>query len=193
MATFRLPFRYSKQDLWSLFLITAFPIHVWTIILVLRDLSWVTERTNVWDAIGVGSYGLVFAFIESVVVFLILVLLGLLIPGKWREEKRLALLAVLFLVIASWAIAGQLYFLAGITLPGWIYRLLAQSSHPLQVLYGGVLSLVLVTVLIPTALVIQSGKAMRVVRGLIERLSLLTLIYLFLDFVGLVIVILRNI
>jgi hypothetical protein len=193
LATFRLPFRYSKQDLWSLFLITAFPIHVWTIILVLRDLSWVTERTNVWDAIGVGSYGLVFAFIESVVVFLILVLLGLLIPGKWREEKRLALLAVLFLVIASWAIAGQLYFLVGITLPGWIYRLLAQSSHPLQVLYGGVLSLVLVTVLIPTALVIQSSKAMRVVRGLIERLSLLTLIYLFLDFVGLVIVILRNI
>jgi len=193
LATFKIPFRYSKQDLWSLFLVTAFPIHVWTIILVLRDWSWVSERTNAWDAVGVASYGLFFAFIESVVVFPILVLLGLLIPGKWQEDKRLALLAVLYFVTASWAIAGQVYFLSGIEIPGPIYQLLAQSSHPLRVLYEGTLSLVLITVLPTTALVIQSRKAIRVVRGLIERLSLLTVIYLFLDFVGLLMIILRNV
>jgi hypothetical protein len=153
----------------------------------------VSQRTNAWDAVGVGSYGLVFAFIESVLVFLILALLGLLIPGKWRTDKRLALLAVLFLVTASWAIAGQLYFLAGLAIPGPIYLLLAHSSHPLRVIYEMALILVLITVVIPTALVIQSERAIRAVRGLVDRLSLLTSIYLLLDFVGLVIIILRNI
>ena len=63
--------RYSKQGLWNLFLICAFPLHVWTIILAFRDFSWVTERTNSWDALGVVSYGLIFALIESVAVFLV--------------------------------------------------------------------------------------------------------------------------
>ena len=76
--------RYSRQGLWFLFLISAFPIHFWTLILVFRDISWLTERTNAWDAIGVASYGMVFAFVESVVIFLVLALLGLLTPKQWE-------------------------------------------------------------------------------------------------------------
>jgi len=44
-----------------LFLISAFPLHVWTLLLAFRDFSWLTERTNLWDAIGVLSYGLIYA------------------------------------------------------------------------------------------------------------------------------------
>ena len=76
MATF-ITRRYSRQGLWSLFLTCAFPLHFWTLILVFRDISWLTDRTNAWDAIGVASYGMIFAFTESVVIFLVAALLGI--------------------------------------------------------------------------------------------------------------------
>jgi len=170
----------------------AFPLHVWTIILAFRDFSWVTERTNAWDAIGVISYGMVFALIESLAVFLVAVLLGFMVSRKFDEGRRIALLSVLVLITALWAMASQLYFLWGISLPEQMMRFLAQSGHPVRVLYAASLALVLPTVLIPAFLVLKSNKVFNFVRELTERLSLLTMFYLVLDVGGLVIVLIRN-
>ena len=56
--------RYTRQGLWTLFLMCALPLHIWTLILAFRDLPWLTDRTNAWDAFGVMSYGLIFALVE---------------------------------------------------------------------------------------------------------------------------------
>ncbi len=185
--------RYSKQGLWSLFLICAFPFHLWTIILAFRDFSWVTERTNSWDAVGVLSYGLIFAFIESVAVFLVIVLLGFLISKKWGEDRRNALLGTLVLVASLWAMASYLYFMLQVTIPAETIAFLASLAHPLRFLYAVSLALAGITVAFPTYLVLRSEKFMQGLTGFFERLSLLTLFYLFFDFVGLVIVIIRNV
>ena len=191
MATSKVKW-YSRQGLWALFLICAFPLHAWTLILAFRDFSWVAARTNSWDAIGVVSYGMIFAFIESLVVFLVAALLGFLAPRRWDEDRRIALLGVLALGAALWAMVGQLYFIWGVSLPGQIIHFLAQSEHPLRILYSASLVLVAATVLFPAYLVLSSNKAFRFTQGLIERLALLTWLYLVLDFAGLVIVIIRN-
>lgn len=170
----------------------AFPLHVWTIILAFRDFSWVTERSNAWDAIGVISYGMVFALIESLVVFLVAILLGFLVSRHWEEGRRIALLSVLVLITALWAMASQLYFLWGLSLPEQMMQFLAQLGHPARVLYAASLALVLPTVLVPTYLVLKSDKAFHTVRELMERLSLLTMFYLVLDAAGLVILLIRN-
>ena len=121
--------RHSRQGLWTLFLVCAFPFHLWTIILAFRDFSWVAERTNAWDAIGVAAYGMLFALFEGLVVFLVAVLLGFLVPRIWNE-KRIALLSVLVLITALWAMMGQLYFLWNIPFPEGLIRFLAGSDHP---------------------------------------------------------------
>ena len=185
--------RYSKQGLWSLFLICAFPLHIWTIILAFRDYSWVTERTNSWDAVGVVSYGLIFAFIESVVIFLVMVLLGLLVSKKWGEERRIALLGTLVLIASLWAMVSYLYFMLEVSVPAETITYLVNLAHPLRFLYAISLAVAGVSVAIPAYLVLRSEKFLQGVRGLFERLSLLTLFYLFFDFVGLVIVIIRNV
>jgi hypothetical protein len=172
---------------------SAFPLHVWTLLLVFRDLSWVAERTNAWDAIGVASYGAVFALLESLVVFLVFASLGFLIARPWGQETRLALLSVLVLVLSFWAIVSQLYFLLNISFPEPIIRLFAQAPHPLRVLYVTATVMVAPTLIIPAWLVLRSNKVVRFMQGLIERLSLLMTVYLFFDIVGLVIVIIRNI
>ena len=184
---------YSKQGLWSLFLICAFPLHAWTLILAFRDFSWVSERTNSWDAVGVISYGLLFAFIESIVVFLVVLLLGFLISKKWDEVRRNSLLGILVLIISLSAIVNYLYFLIPIKLSGETIDFLARLERPLQSIYAVILAVTGSIVLGLTHLTLRSEKFLRGVREFFERISLLSIFYLIFDFMGLIIVIIRNV
>lgn len=184
---------YSKKGLWSLFLVSAFPLHVWTIILAFRDFSWVTERTNSWDAIGVVSYGLIFAFVESLMVFLVATALGFLVSKKWDENRRIALIGLLVLITSLWAIAGYLYFMLQVSLPGQTVAFLVNQAHPLRTLYMLSLILIGITVAVPTFFILRSDKFVSGIQALFERLSLLTQFYLFFDIIGLIIVVVRNV
>ena len=184
---------YSRKGLWSLFLMCAFPLHLWTILLAFRDFSWLIDRSNLWDAISVLSYGLVFAFAESVIVFLIAALLGLLVPKYWMQDRRVALLSILVTCLALWAIFSQLYWLLGIATPGFLTRSLMGVPHPVRFLYAGAFVIVLATVLLPTYYILRSDDFFRFIEGLIDRFSLLMTLYLVFDFLGLILVIFRNI
>jgi hypothetical protein len=185
--------RYSRQGLWTLFLMCAFPLHVWTLLLGFRDASWVTERTSAWDAVGVVSYGLVFAFIESSVVFLLIALLGFLVSTEWDELHRIALLSLLVLLAACWATYAQAYFLWNLSPPGGLVWLVSRFGHPLRVLYVCATGAVLVTILPAALLVLRNARFFSFVRAMIDRLALLTGFYLILDILGLMIVIMRNV
>ena len=191
MASF-ITSRYSRQGLWSLFLISAFPLHLWTLILAFRDISWLTERTNVWDAIGVLSYGLLVAFVESVVIFLVIALLGFLTPRQWESDRRITFLAFLVLITSVWAIISQLLFLWNVSLPTWAIAYLRQSDHPVRIVYGAILMVVMPTVLLPAYSFLRTKKAVTVMQDLMERFSLLAMFYLFFDLLGVVIIVIRN-
>jgi hypothetical protein len=183
---------YSRQGLWSLFLICAFPLHFWTIILVFNDVEWLANRSDIWDSIGVASYGLVFAFVESLFLFLAAALLGLLIPLKWSVERRVALMSVLVFILAAWAMAAQFYFFIGTPFPvNWL-MFFASVSRPLVFLYVTAFALILPTVLIPTWLVLKYEKPLMFVSVTLEKISLLTAFYLVFDIFGLSVLALRN-
>ena len=183
---------YTRQGLWSLFLMCVFPLHAWALVLAFRDVDWVTERTNAWDAVGVVSYGLLFTLVETLAVFIILVLLGYLISTHWNPDQRVALLSLLVLLASLWAMLEQLFFLVGMALPGWFIGLLIASGHPLRTLYIVVAGVVGVTIALPVLLFLRSSKGLTVMRALTERLSILSLFYLVLDVIGVAIVIVRN-
>ncbi len=185
--------RYSRQGLWSLFLMCALPLHIWTMILAFRDMSWVSQRTDTWDAVGVFSYGLVFALAESLLLFLVFALLGFLISAHWDPQWRVSALAVLVFMLSLWAIIEQLFYLLVLPIPGFIIDLLVHSGHPLRTLYAGVFALVALTVAVPVVLVLRSKKAAALVQAAIDRLSMLAMFYLLFDVIGLVIVVFRNI
>ena len=151
------------------------------------------ERTNMWDAIGVASYGLVLALIESVLFFAAITLLGLTVPIKWHEDRRVALLSILAFMITLWAIEGQAYFIWGSYVPEQALHYVASSKHPLRFLYAAALATVIPTIVIPVYLVLRSDRFFILVQGFIERISLLTMLYLFFDLLGLVVIIIRNI
>lgn len=194
MATSKANIRfYSRQGLWSLFLMCALPLHIWTIILAFRDFSWVMDRTNSWDAIGVMSYGLVFTFVESIAVFIAATALGVLISNKWQEKRRIALSSILIIVLSLWAMANHLYFLLETSLLPQMIGFFVGFDHPLRVLYVVILILVTPTFLVPVYFLLKSEKFFQFIQESIERLSLLMTLYLFLDLAALAVVLIRNI
>jgi hypothetical protein len=183
---------YSRRGLWSLFLLCAFPLHLWALFLALRDISWLWERTNLFDAIGVLSYGLIFAFVESLLVFGIAALAGYLISNRWSEEKRIILLGTFVWVLALWSIFFQYANLREWNLSADMLTMIAGSGHPLRNLYILAVLVVLPSVLVPAGLVLFSEKFFKFLVDLQDRLSLLTMAYLFFDAFALCIVIFRN-
>ena len=161
--------------------------------MVFRDISWLTERTNLWDAIGVASYGMLFAFIESIVLFLVVVLLGLVIPKQWHSDRRITFLALLILITSAWGMLSQLLFLWNVSLPPTAIQFLRSSHHPLRVLYAGSLAIVTSTVLLLVFLFVKLRTSVAFMQNIMERISLITMLYLLFDLLGLVIVLIRNI
>jgi hypothetical protein len=183
---------YPKTGLWRLYVATAFPIHVWAIVLILMDISWVAERTNYWDAVGVMGYGLMYILFESLLLFAVAILVGFLLPRSWPFTKRLAVLGTLVLLLQIWAILSQLYFLWDLSFPLGIIRFIAGWSRPLRVLYISLFAIVAPTVVIPQFFALRSQKFQLGFLSLVDRLSTLMVFYVFLDVAGILVVIIRN-
>lgn len=184
--------RFSARGLWLLFLVIAFPIHVWAFIMFFYDFDWIARRTIPWDAVSVGAYALVIALVESLAIFLAAVLLSFLLPRRWSETQRLVLIGSLAVLVSLWGILGQLYFVLDLSVPPVLMRVMAGNAHPFRIVYGAFLVVAVLSILLPVYGVMRSEKFTAGMRGIFERLALLTSFYLVLDVVGLFIVIGRN-
>lgn len=184
---------YSRQGLWSLFLVTALPLHIWTFFLAFRDFDWVTERTNSWDAVGVVAYGLTFTLVECSIVFIVAALLGLLVSPKWSEKKRIAVMGVLAIVLALWSMFNQIYFLRETKLPAQFVGFYAATGRPLLALYATALIFASLSAALPAYGILRSDKVEKAVTEGFERLSVLMILYLVFDAAALVILVIRNI
>jgi len=170
----------------------ALPIHLWTFFLGLRDVDWITARTNFGDALGVIGYGLLFAFIESCAVFFVAALLGCLISKKWGEKKRITLLSTLIIILSLWSIFNQVYFLRGAAPLPQVVEFFVDIKRPLVALYATALFFVGFSFLIPTYFTLRSSKTEHALQSGFERLSTLMTMYLFIDAIALIVVIIRN-
>ena len=184
--------KYTLRESFDLFLVCVFPIHFWAFLMAFRDFSWVAERTRIWDAVGLVAYALLIALLESIGVFIFVLLLAWLLPTYWQSSKRIALTGSLFLVVSAWAMFGQGYFLIQNPLPEGLFTLLATSKHPARILAAIILPLITLSAVIPALLIYKSSKILEGVLQFFERLTLLSIFYLFLDAMGIAILIVRS-
>jgi len=188
--------RYSRQGLFSLFLSCAFLVHLWTLILTFKDFSALIDRTSLWGAFGTLSYGLLFAFIESIFVFLVIVLLGFLVSSKWDEAHRVAVLSMLVMIATLWEIYGQASSIWGFQLRGQILEFILHFQHPIRFLFllvGIMCAGIISTILVPAFLVLRSKGFFDFIQTTIKRIEILTEFYLVMDVLALIIVVVRNI
>jgi divalent metal cation (Fe/Co/Zn/Cd) transporter len=186
---------FTKKSLLNLFLVIAFPIHAWSIYLVLRDASWVMERTNAADVYGYGSYALVVAFAESVFVFLVMLLLSLLTPKRWKGSQLMTILGSLSLAVSFWTIMNQVYYVYDEVNPNKLIQDIADLNHPVRISYliiAILIVLIIASFILPMYLIDRSEKIKNVVATIFDRIAILSSLYLFLDVIGLINIIFRN-
>jgi len=139
--------------------------------------SWILQLT-VWEILGGISYVLTFALIESLVIFTIILLINFLLPKKYFSDKFFLNSTLLALILLVVAILLQNYFEEIITWnPGVILR----------VSLFAVLIIVIIFVLVN-----RVKKLNARVYAFVDRALVLGTIYIFIDILGLINVITRN-
>jgi len=185
--------KFDRSDWFKLFLVCAFPLHLWTILMVFRDVNWVAERTTSWDAVGFSGYALFYTLIESLLLFGFIVLLGFIIPKNWNITLRFVVLSLVAFILAGWSIMEQLIL---IVFWGWLRHLadtltfLFTSPWSAYVIFAG---LIVISVTVPLLLLRKQPGLQEKVYSVLERLTLLSGLYLFIDVIGMIIILIRNI
>ena len=166
--------RFASQEITQIFVYCAFPIHVWTIINMLRDVpSWAIYMRS-GELISAVAYTLSFALFETLTVFLLVILIGLIVPKHWIKDKFVPMSSVLLIELALMAIVLQFFI---------------KSYLPKRILLLSYTAIIGLSIIV----VPKFPKIKVLVSSLAKRLSLLTFIYIFTDIIGLLIVIARNI
>ena len=187
--------RFQKEHLLKLFLVCAFPFHLWTILLVLKDVEWITRRSDFWDAIGVGAYALIYAFLESFVFFMFIVILGILLPWKWERNKVFAQLGFISMWIQFWAILFQFYRHRNLVSPLFFSDWLISTGHPLVygiVVIGLLIIIVIGSAIVPIYLIGYKHQVEKKIVSFLERVTILSILYIALDIISAVILLIRN-
>lgn len=186
MAKDRLNFRYF----FKFFLTISFPTHFWTLLMVFRDIEFVTERTDLGGTAGYAGYSVLIALAEGLIFSIAIWGLSLVVARKMDKDTIFTLLVSLYYVIAF---ASMLDMAAHVFDQVRISRqyLYGLAKYP-EVTYSLVAGSILVGWIASLLLVLKSAKAARIIQEVLERIMLLSYLYLFLDAVGIIVIIWRN-
>jgi hypothetical protein len=191
-ANNRIGFIFSKSMGWKFFLVVVFPICFWAMILWFQEFEATVVALDTWAAVGEGAYFLVFALFESSVIFLLISLIMLLLPKKWDQEKVFSIVSSIYLIIAGWFMLTQIRYLEVMPEENWLITRLRMAS--LQTNTGKVLVLIfLASIILPPIFMIRLQKLRKAVTSFLDRINIMSYLYLFLVAVGFMIILLRNI
>ena len=167
----------SRHDILAVYLACLFPIQIWAIYNLLREVPAWLHQMSVWDVIGVVSYPQVFVLIESVVICLPLVFLSTVLPARWFRDKFVALASGIIYLSVAWFILAHIN---DRTLRYW--RL---GQFPIGLF---VLSQMLFFFLIH-----YSRKLQSIIVSCVNRVAVLSIVYLMTGLISVLIIVIRNV
>jgi hypothetical protein len=77
--------------------------------------------------------------------------------------------------------------------PPQVVDSLARADHPLRVIWGVTIPVLVLSVVVPAFAIIRSDRTRDVVAGVFERISVLSTFYVCLDLIGILIVLIRSV
>jgi hypothetical protein len=171
----------DKSEYFKLFLICSFPVHLWAYIDLMHVMPSMVLQMSDWRIVGVAAYVLDFALLESLFVFGVLFLASLLAPGGLFDIK-LVQIGSLFVFAAS------------------ISTVFIHLYRQWHINWLGFTNWVVVWILIGLLLFIlgiigfrRSPRIQNIFQSGIDRLVVLSMIYVSLDLLGLFVILARNI
>lgn len=166
-----------QRELLPVFSLGFVLVYSWSILMFFNYLPGWLMYLNGWTILGIFAYGQVFALFESLVIFLLLILLALLLPGNWLRAHFVPQASLLLLI----ATAGALLVHSMGDVPLW-------PSKRLLLGLAGYLGLAVASALLLRRFPRFAGAVERAAR----RLVILLYLYLPLVLLSGVVVLLRN-
>jgi len=170
----------SWGRLLGLYVACSFPIFVWAIANVLVTVSQWLLRLTMWETLGVIAYILGYAFLESLVIFIIAMAVALILPARVFERTYTPMTLVVLTL----------------TLGFFIFLNVTQEKRILagNFMQAGLgLAAYLVVVGLAVVFLRRSERVMRLLNGFIDRLVPLTVMYALVGLLGVVVVVYRNV
>jgi hypothetical protein len=168
----------SRGELFYTFAVGVFFVHLWTFYNVFHEVpAWVI-RMSLWDVIGVVSYVLLFALVDSLLLAGGLTAVAVVLPNRWFKDNFVAQGSVAALLISAFAV---FFHLQGDALDIWSFKRL--------LFWGGIAAL---SVVLVSFIVNRIPRASVFIRGAVERIVVVSAIYLFLDIFSVLVVVARN-
>ncbi|HSM57161.1 MAG TPA: hypothetical protein VK879_13505 [Candidatus Sulfomarinibacteraceae bacterium] len=177
MATFKERL-VSPKEVWLLLAVAALPIYSWSIYHFLERFTGWLYYLTVWEIAGIFAYTQAFALIESLLVVAGVVLMALVLPRRLLRADLVPMGAAVILLSTLWAILAQ-----------YNDQVLRELSLPILLLWAGIY---LTTIIAAWFLLYRSRRVKQLIHSVAERVSVLLYLYLPLSFLGLLIVLLRN-
>jgi hypothetical protein len=158
----------------------VFPIFAWSLVNLARFLpAWLVRGLSTWELIGVIAYAQAFALLESALALGGLLFLCILLPARALRHRFVALGSMLVLVTSGWLMLVNGSLRA-------IKRWPATRFLPWIVFY-------LLSIAVPYVLIHRSNKIEQGVRATVDRLTVLSWLYVSLGCAGVVVVVIRNV
>jgi len=185
---------FSKKELRLLFLACVFPIHLWAIIIIFRDLEYIIFKRDLWYAVGYSGYILAFALVESCLFFIFLFLLGYLYPKKFkRNGKAFTITCALGLIFSFWAMGNQVFYMLVASPPAFFSWIMLRIPYHQTLAFSFLIFMITASFIVPIWVIIKSSKGQNTANLLIERISLLSIFYLMIDLLAIMAAVIRYI
>ncbi|GAB4263789.1 MAG: hypothetical protein Kow0080_02430 [Candidatus Promineifilaceae bacterium] len=163
---------------WLVLAMVVFPIHVWAYVNIFREVpAWIL-RLSIADLLGVIAYTLLFSLLESLLMVALLVVAGVVLK-RWIGEKQVAWATAVSFTTAIWFIILH-------SNAKWLDN---RAIIPLAI-WGITYLLVLAA---DIYLIHTKEKITQLVESFAQRLATLSALYLFIDIIGIIYIIIRNV
>lgn len=183
--------RFKFSFFIKIFLICAFPIHVWSMLMVFKDMEFINARTEFWDGIGYAGYSLLFALLESLLIASLVWGISLLLPKKWESNRTISVVGSMYTILALASILEQAAHAFD------QYRISKMLLHGLEkytsLTIGLIIGAILIAMIVALVLVLKFDKVAKGLTEFFDRIGMVSYFYLVLDLAGIVIIVLRNV
>jgi len=178
----RLP---GKQDAFLLFTTCVFPIHVWAILIFLNDAPAYIRRMPFGDIAGIFAYTQVIALIESLIFWGFLLFVCISMPRKYFKDWFIS--QGTLLVLGFFILVIPMHYQMDI-IEGLQWNLELYDIMFVVWLLLWLAGLIIMSTLIRRNLIFEKKLV-----NLVDRIMLLSLLYVLIDVVSFAFVIFRNI
>lgn len=162
----------TRKDSFLVFSTCVLFVHSWHTLMFLYAIDHLVLKANTFQIIGVYSYIIIFALLESITLFFIILLLCVLFPQNWFRNRFVYLGSSLAMLLTGFAILS--------------------SSYPFQ--YKSWIVIIYVLLIMIYCIYIIKRPIEKVQSSsLSERASVIAIMYLFIDLVALFIIFLRQV